>query len=101
MANLIKLTCISSTASSNGGFILKLQNKETLTIATPFGDKTQGTQQTFYMKVDGACPVGKVAQLDLDMFKIVPRPFDLPESGTLGTPGYKAPELITLNWLQI
>jgi hypothetical protein len=95
MANVIKLTCISSTASSNGGFILKLQNKDVQTIATPFGEKTQGKQQTYYMKVDGPCKVGLIAPLDLDQFKIVERVFDRPTE----IEGVKEP--VTLKWLQL
>lgn len=105
MANSIKLTCISSTASENGGHILKLQNKEVVTVDTGFGMKTQGKQQTYYMKVDAACLVGKVAILDLEHFRIIEHPFDIvtPPVGAPDEDGYIAGkiETIQLKWLSI
>lgn len=87
---------MSATKSTNGGEILKLQNKqEGKTLKTAFGTKTQNVQITYYMKVD-ECPlkVGSKETLDLDMFNIVERPFTIEEGENAGSD-------IILKWLQI
>lgn len=94
---LVLLTLVSSTPSQNGGFILKLQNKSTKEIATPFGKKVSDHQETYYMKVaENTCQVGFKAEMDLSQFNIVERPYtiDDPNSDING-------QTIQLKWLQI
>lgn len=87
----INLTVVKSTPSSNGGFILKLQNKTA--IVTPFGKKEQSI--TYYMKVaDNSAKVGFAADLELNDFLIVERDF-IPEDGE------NAGEIIPCKWLQL
>lgn len=97
MSQVVNLTVKSCTASSNGGFILKLQNKSTKEITTPFGKKVSDHQETYYMKVaDNSARVGFNADLDLSQFNIVERPYtiDDPNSDING-------QTIQLKWLQI
>ena len=92
----VNLTLISKTPSENGGEILKLQNADEKAEQTAFGMKTQKTQVTYYMKVD-KCPLakGKSADLDLDMFNIVERPFEIEDEET------KEMKTIHLKWLHL
>ncbi len=94
MANLINLEVISSTPSSKGGHILKLQNKEAKEMITPFGKKKVDSQTTYYMKVEEAQKVGFKADLDVDQFKVVDREF-VPEDAVAGAPA------LILKWLQL
>lgn len=88
----IALTVTKATASTNGGFILKLVNDSSM--VTPFGNKKQ--TKTLYMKVETAPKVGFKADLDLDMFVIVPREYQIPEDAE-----ENAGEIIMLDWLQL
>ena len=92
----ISLTVVKSTPSKNGGHILKLQNKQSKTIATPFGQKTQSSQETYYMKVDAPQAVGFTATLDTDAYKVIERDFVItdPTSDLNG-------QTIQLKWLSI
>lgn len=78
MSRVLNLKVTKSTASSNGGYIITLQSKETKTMDTPFGKKVQESQLTYYMKVTEAQPVGKEAPMDVDLFEIVERPYVIP-----------------------
>lgn len=92
----ITLTLVKSTPSENGGFILKLQNKDEKVMETAFGTKTQATQETYYMKVDKpAIKVGKSADLDISDFKVVERPYEIDDEENGGK------KTISLKWLQI
>ena len=91
-----KLKCVKCTSSKNGGFILKLQNKEEKSIETPFGKKTQTSQNTYYMKVDEECAVGTEAELNVDDFNVIERQYTIDdESSDLHG------ETIQLKWLSI
>lgn len=91
MSQKINLTVVSATLSSNGGFIHKLQNKTSTVVDTPFGKKTQDSQVTYYMKLDDAAPIGMQAEIDIDNFKVVERPYTVPDTG----------EVLELKWLQL
>lgn len=95
MAN-IQLEVVKSTASTKGGHILKLQHKESKSIETPFGKKTQESQETYYMKVDNPGTVGFKAELDLSQFRIIERDFKVedPNSDLNG-------QTIQLKWLSL
>lgn len=95
MSNLIQLSVVSATPSSNGGFIVKLQNKSSSMVQTPFGMKTSTKQQTYYMKLDSAPQVGFSAPLDIDLFNVVERSHTI-EDVTSDKNG----ESISLKWLQ-
>lgn len=106
--NSITLTCISSTATQKqDGFIVKLQTTADKSVVTAFGSKTQKSQTTYYIKLDTPVKVGFSAPLDLDMFTIVERPFDLEVDATPANPamGIAAEpartETVLLKWLQI
>lgn len=99
--NNIQLTVEKATASSNGGFILKLVNSNS--VATAFGNKEQNI--TYYMKVkelathkvnNRMVPIGAgyVADLDLDEMVVVERDYVIPE-------GENAGDIIPLKWLQL
>lgn len=91
MANLIDLIVSKITESTNGGFILTLQNK-TATV-TPFGKKEQSI--TYYMKVaEKVVEPGFNAKLNLDDYQIVERDF-IPEDGE------NAGKIIPCKWLQL
>lgn len=91
----VKLTVENCSSSSNGGFILTLKtDKIKHTEETAFGKKTTETQKTYYMKVDEQQPVGKQGELDLSQFRIVPRPFTIPE-------GEFAGKEVMLDWLHL
>lgn len=92
MSNTIKLTVVSCTPSSKGGFINKLQHKEVKSIDTAFGKKTQESQVTYYMKTDSSNEVGFSADLDISNLKIVERPFVVDD---------KNGQEIMLKWLHI
>lgn len=105
MANIKNLTVVKCTPSTKGGFLLKLQSKAAKQLDTAFGSITQTSQETYYMKVGTTQPVGKVADLDIDLFKVTELPFTIPAQPTIGTPGqpeYKEAtmeEVIQLKWL--
>jgi len=97
MSHIVNLELISSTPSSNGGFVLKLQNKSTKEIVTPFGKKVSDHQETYYMKVaENACQVGFKADLDLSQFNIIERPFVVTDEQS----DLKG-QTLQLKWLQI
>ena len=83
--NIVKLKCISSTASKNGGFVVKLQNNSDLVMDTPFGKKTQKSQTTFYTKMDQNVTVGTEGDLDISKFNVVENPYVI-----AGTPAKEA-----------
>ena len=89
--NTLKLTVAKSTESINGGFILTLQNKNS--VQTPFGKKEQSI--TYYMKVaDNSAKIGFSADRDLDEYDSVERDF-IPEEGD------NAGQVIPCKWLQL
>ena len=97
MSHIVNLTVKSCTPSSNGGFILKLQNKSTKEVETLFGKKASDHQETYYMKVaDNSAKVGFTAGLDLSQFKIVERPYTIDDENS-DING----QTIQLKWLQI
>jgi hypothetical protein len=92
----INLEVVKSTPSKNGGHILKLQHKESKSIDTPFGKKTQESQETYYMKVDDAGQLGFKAELDISQFRVIERDFTVedPQSDLNG-------QTIQLKWLSL
>lgn len=93
----ITLTVQSVTSSSNGGFIMKLQNKSEKTVETPFGSKTQTNQLTRYIKINTtAAKVGDNITADLSEFNEVQRPYEIkdPASPMNG-------KTVMLTWLQL
>lgn len=83
--NNISLTVIKATATKKGdGFITKLQNKQDKSVTTAFGKKTATTQVTYYAKFDEQKPAGFTAELDLDMFRVEERPYEIPEGENKG-----------------
>jgi hypothetical protein len=78
MSKVLKLKVTKSTLSSNGGYIITLQSKESKSMQTPFGLKTQESQLTYYMKVTEAQPIGKEADMDINLFDVVERPYTIP-----------------------
>lgn len=94
MANLINLTVVSSSVSSKGGHIVKLQNKSAKQQITPFGVKKVDSQTTYYIKLETAGVVGFSADLDIDQFNVVDREF-VPEDAKPGDPA------MVLKWLQL
>lgn len=83
------LKCISSTSSKNGGFVVKLQNKDIIELDTPFGKKTQAAQTTFYVKMDNDVAIGTEGDLDLSKFQVIENPYEIP-----GTPEVIAQEAV-------
>ena len=91
--SIVKLTVDKSKSSKNGGFVLTLKELGTsMAKSTPFGDtKTNPVKATYYMKTDTAPAVGFEAEIDLDDYDIIERPFTPEDSDTE----------ITLKWLHI
>lgn len=96
MSEVINLEVLSSTKSKNGGFINKLQNKSEISVETPFGNKTQTQQTTYYMKTDTQAKVGFKADLDVAQFDVVERMYTV-EDESSDLHGQEIP----LKWLQI
>ena len=94
MANLINLEVITTKPSSNGGHIIKLQNKAVKTLVTPFGTKKTESQTTYYMKLETPGKVGFKADLDIEQFNVIEREFT-PEDAEPGA------EPLMLKWLQL
>jgi hypothetical protein len=71
------LRLVKATTSSNGGQVLTLSEVKTKEpVATPFGTTNRSSYgETFYMKVQEAPEKGFEAEVDLDNFRIVERPF--------------------------
>ena len=92
----INLEVVKSTPSTKGGHIIKLQHKDSKSIDTPFGKKTQESQETYYMKVDNPGTVGFKADLDLSNFRVIERDFTIndPKSDLNG-------QTIQLKWLSL
>lgn len=83
MSNLLELTVVQCTPSSNGGFITKLQNvTDEQTVTTDFGTKTAKKQITYYCKFDTANTVGKKGNIDLDMFEVQERPYTIEDAAS-------------------
>lgn len=83
MSNVINLSVVTCTPSVNGGVILKLQNKtEAKAVETAFGTKTASKQTTYYMKVDKPIAVGFKADLDIDAFEVVERPYTIEDENS-------------------
>ena len=97
MSQVINLAVAKCSPSKNGGFILKLQHKEVAkTVTTAFGNKTQESQATYYMKVDNAVALGFKADLDISQFRVVERPYVV-EDPTSELNG----QTIQLKWLHL
>ena len=84
---------MSSTASENGGHILKLQSKQDKVQETVFGTTTQKSQETYYLKVGAPVAVGTVGDIDISKFKVTELPYVLPEGNE------NAGQTVMLKWL--
>lgn len=69
----------SSNVTNLGHYCNKLVCKSEKTVATPFGNNTSNTQETYYMFTNNPNTVGFEAELDLSKFDIVNKPFDMPK----------------------
>lgn len=70
---------LSDKATGNGNIIAKLVNKSTVSISG-LGSKTKS--ETYYIAVRSeelTAKVGDVIELELDMFEVIERPFELPD----------------------
>lgn len=93
----LEVTKVTPTVKSKRpGFIHTLKHNETKVVQTPFGQKTQVEQVTYYLKLDIQNPVGRKAIVDLDQFEISERPYvvDDPTSDLHG-------QTITVKWLHL
>lgn len=78
----LNLKCASCTPTEKAdGFILKLVHSHTIEKKTPFGNKVQPVQHTFYMKVQDECKPDFAADMNLDEWRITERPFVIDENG--------------------
>lgn len=81
MRKLLRVSKV--TASSNGGFVVTLKednkNVQSVIVDTPFGKATKSdgreTLNTYYMKLNDSPPINLEAEIDLDDYNIVERPF--------------------------
>lgn len=73
----MQLTVISSTATKNGTFCNKLQNKSEISQDSVFGASKQERQKTYYLFTDKQNEVGMVGDLDLNNFDVIDKPFQI------------------------
>lgn len=67
----------SSTATQNGNYCNKLVNKSVIEIQTEFGTISQERQKTLYLFTKTPNQVGFKANLNLDLFDIIEKPFTI------------------------
>ena len=75
-------TVESSSPTKNGNFCNKLINKDTITIETDFGKVKQERSTTYYLFTDKQNDEGLKAQLNLDVFDIVEKPYKFVDQET-------------------
>lgn len=96
----IELTCVKCTESVNGGYVLKLQNKDDKVMVSPFGTTTQKKQVTYYMKVGTPVTLGFKGIINPDNYKVTEMPYEIPEFGEDGiTANVNAGEIVQNKWL--
>ena len=85
MNNLKTLTVKSSTPTKNNSFCNKLFAQVIgAPVVSAFGSTTSSSQETYYLFTDKQNAVGFSAQLDLDQFDVVTKPFGMAkEDGTV------------------
>ena len=70
--NKIKLVVEKSTLTEKGNFANKLVHEELVSVETAFGTVEQNRKSTYYLFTKAANEVGKSAEIDLDLFDVVP-----------------------------
>jgi hypothetical protein len=96
MANKVEVTVskVSAQPTSNGNFIhtLKTEGNNAVTV---FGEEKKANGLTYYIALKGQQKVGAKDTIDLDLFNIVERPFDVTDeqSGEVTT--------YLLKWLHV
>ena len=85
-----KLTVESSNPTTNNSFCNKLVAKNQIIVPTAFGNNVSNTQETYYLFTDKQNAKGFEAELNLDSFDIVEKPYAITkEDGTMETVNLK------------
>lgn len=74
-------TIESSNPTKNGNYCNKLLNKDTIKVETEFGMVEQERQTTYYLFTKQKNEVGKQAGLNLDLFDVVTKPYEIEVEG--------------------
>lgn len=78
-------TIESSNETKNGNFCNKLLNKDIIKVETEFGVVEQERQSTYYLFTKQQNEVGKQAGLNLDLFDVVVKPYEIDVNGNKET----------------
>ena len=74
-------TIESSNPTKNGNYCNKLINKDTIKVSTEFGEVEQERQSTYYLFTKQQNEVGKQAGLNLELFDVVTKPYEIEVEG--------------------
>jgi len=78
-------TIESSNETKNGNFCNKLLNKDIIKVETDFGVVEQERQTTYYLFTKQQNEVGKKAGLNLDLFDVIAKPYEIEIDGNTET----------------
>ena len=89
----VTVSKVSSEPSKNGNYIhtLKTEGK----IVEILGQKKMANQLTYFIALPGVTPVDTVSQIDMEMFTITERPFDVTDETSGET------QTLLLKWLHV
>jgi hypothetical protein len=74
--------CKKSTASSKGGFVNTIVSETSKSVIVFGQEKTETVTRTYYIKTPKPIAVNAKAELDLDNFRIVERPYTFVDEET-------------------
>lgn len=89
--SVLQLKVESSNPTKNNNFCNKLVNKSTITVETDFGTVEQERTSTYYLFTKKQNEKGMEAKLDLALFDIVEKDYEIDVDGS--------PETIQLKYL--
>lgn len=83
--SIITLKVASSNPTKNNNFCNKLVSKETISVQTEFGQVEQERTQTFYLFTTQKNNVDMEAKLDLALFDVVEKDYEIDVDGSKET----------------
>lgn len=89
----VTVTKVSNEPTKNGNYIhtLKTEGK----VVEVLGQKKNANQLTYFIALPGITPVGTESQIEMDMFNITERPFDVTDEQSGET------QTLLLKWLHV
>ena len=89
----VTVTKVSSEPSKNGNYIhtLKTEGKEVEIL----GQTKKANQLTYFIALPGITPVGTESQIEMEMFTITERPYDVTDEQSGET------QTLLLKWLHV